>query len=703
MYGTSAGGFCCRLCCVIICLFGWSASSLAEAAGPGDTEDLMDLSLVELLGLEVTSFSRQAQLLSDTPAAMFVISQADITRSGARTIPDLLRMVPGLQVAQVDASTWAVTARGSNGVFANKLLVLQDGRSMYSPLYSGVYWDTNDTDLNSIERIEVIRGPGATMWGSNAVNGVINIITKNAGETQGGQLDAVAGSVRSEGTLRYGGTAGDVNFRVFGKYFKRDGFSDSLIGGDAPDDWDMLRGGARVDWDYSDDSTLTFSGEVYEGKIGESIVTPTIDPPDYVSFVEEKRDVSGAFGLLAWDRQLSATSALKLQTYYEHTDIDNIAPEESRDTFDIDLQHFFTVGSRNAVVWGLGYRNSEDETAGDFTISLDPSSRTQEIYSGFIQDEISLVEEQLSLIVGTKVSKNNFSENNLEWEPNVRLSWKVTGSHLLWSSVARAVRIPSRVEQNGIIHGDVTPPFTPPDPGNPLSGNPYSLPLVFTIRGTPELETEEVTAYELGYRGQLSDNVQTDISLFYNQYENLRTLTPPLSPGVCRDSGDPPGFVPPSCGFTNDTHVELPLFMVNGDDLDSYGAEFNIGWNATEVLYLQGAYTYLHVDDDGLDAVASAGADNPEHQLSARSLWNVTASTKIDLWLRYVDELESQNIPSYVTLDAKLSWMPTDSLELSLVGRNLLEDEHAEFVEEYGATIATEIPREAYVQLDWHF
>ena len=693
MHGTFISINCRRPLWLIIFLLGWSMPGMAEKNDSGESDDLMDLSLVELMGLEVTTFSRQAQLLSDTPAAMFVITQEDIRRSGARTIPDLLRMVPGMEVAQADSSTWAVTARGSNGVFANKLLVLQDGRSLYSPLYSGVYWDTNDTDLNSIERIEVIRGPGATMWGSNAVNGVVNIITKNAEDTQGGQLDAVAGTVRRAGTLRYGGTVGDASVRAFGKYFKRDGFTDSSSGGDSPDDWDILRGGARVDWSYADDSKLTFSGEVYEGKIGETLTTPTITPP-YSSFTEKDRDVSGAFGLLAWDRQISSTSELKLQTYYDHTEINDVAPQETRDTFDIDLQNFFTAGARNSIVWGVGFRTSKDKTEGDFTISLDPASRTQRIYSAFFQDQISLIENRLSLIVGTKVEKNNFSDDNLEWEPNVRLSWNVTESHLLWSSVARAVRIPSRVEQNGIIHGDVVPPNVDPP-------NPYPLPLVATILGNPELETEDVTAYELGYRGQLSDSVETDVSLFYNQYENLRALTL-IPPGVCEESGTPISFIPPNCPFT-DTYVSLPIVMTNGDDQDTYGAEFNIGWHASETLFFQAAYTYLHVDDDGLDAIASAGADNPENQFSARSLWNVTAAINIDLWLRYVSELESQGVPSYVTLDAKLSWMPMDSLELSLVGRNLLEEDHLEFIEEFGASTPTEIPREVYLQLNWHF
>ena len=280
--------------------------SSGAAVAQDETEELMDLSLEELLGLEVTTFSRTPQLLSTTPAAMFVITQNDIKRSGARTVPDVLRMVPGVQVAQVDSSTWAVTARGSNGVFANKLLVLQDGRSIYNPLYSGVYWDMNDTDLNSIDRIEVIRGPGATMWGSNAVNGVINIITKKTDPEMGTSADLVAGTERMEGTLAASGQVGDAGVRLYGKYFDREGFQDS-----GADDWDMLRGGARIDWSYDDSSSLMLIGEYFKGDIGESTNTPTLAPP-YLIPVDEMRDVTGGFALLAWDKKLSDTSGFRL-------------------------------------------------------------------------------------------------------------------------------------------------------------------------------------------------------------------------------------------------------------------------------------------------------------------------------------------------------------------------------------------------------
>jgi iron complex outermembrane receptor protein len=690
MYGIKSRGQTKLLVALMAGLFAWL--SAGNVVAQDETGELMDLSLEELLGLEVTTFSRTPQLLSATPAAMFVITQKDIVRSGARTIPDVLRMVPGVEVAQVDASTWAVTARGSNGVFANKLLVLQDGRSIYSPLYSGVYWDINDTDLQSIDRIEVIRGPGATMWGSNAVNGVINIITSKATGDDRGKADVVIGTERTEGKFSASGDVGAASIRAYGKYFDREGFDNSGFDG-----WDMLRGGVRVDWDYSETSSLTFTSEVFEGDIGERTVRPSLPAP-YSSTADETRGVSGGFALLSWDKQLSDTSGFRFQTYYDQTNTGDVAPAETRDTIDVDWQHHFRWGGRNDIVWGLGYRYSEDETTGDFTITLTPDARRLEIFSAFVQDNLKLSDE-LFLLVGTKVSRNNFSVNNLEWEPNVRLSWQASEQHTLWSSVARAVRIPSRVEQDGTIHGGVVPP------GVPINGAVYSEPFLATVQGNPDQETEEVTAYEAGYRGYFGSSVELDVSVFYNEYENVRSIEV-LGPPVCQpESGIPPAGGPDSCPYFppfNDSYIELTLDMRNLTDFDSYGAEFNMSWQAVGSLYLQGNYSYLHVDDLPVTPF-SAGSDSPAHQVSLRSLWDMSAAIDLDFWLRYVGELEQQDVPAYITLDARASWEMTERLQMALVGRNLLEEGHVEFVEEFGETTGVEIPREVYLELTVDF
>jgi iron complex outermembrane receptor protein len=674
----------------MLCFFCWSLPAIAAQHERMDaTAALIDLSLEELLQVEVTTLSRKPQALADTPAAVFVISKSDITNSGARTIPDLLRMVPGIQVAQVDSSTWAVTARGSNGVFANKLLVLMDGRTLYSPMFSGVYWHSSDTDLLSIERIEVIRGPGATMWGSNAVNGVINIITQNAKDTQGGQVDAVGGTERVEGQVSYGSQLGETYFRTYLKYFDRDGFV-GAPGGGTPDDWDMLRGGVRADWSDNEANEITFTAETYSGTVGESLFSTSLTPP-YNQFTEEDRDVSGTFALASWNHEISETSDFQLKMYYDYTDVSRIAPEETRNTYDVDLQHRFRLASRHDVVWGLGYRRSRDDTMGSFTIRLDPDSRTQRILSGFVQDEIRLSGDDLFLTVGTKVEKNSFSTNDLEWEPNVRLSWLVTETQTLWSSIARAIRTPSRVEQNGIINGVVFPPGIPPD-FSPIPG-------ALTITGNPDLETEEVIAYEIGYRNQISTKLNADISLFYNQYEDVRVTSAPQAPN-CQPGGIAVA-TNPLCVLTAQ-YLSFPVNMINGDDYDSYGAELSAVYQVVDSWRLQAAYSYLHVDDQDA-AVASVGEDNPDHQFSLRSALSINQSTDLDLWLRYVGELDAQNVDSYITLDARLAWRPVEQLEVSFVGRNLFQHDHAEFIEEFGDSIAVEVPREAYLELRWSF
>ncbi len=672
---------------VLVCLglAPCSVTAAEESAAVTDADDLMELSLEDLMKIEVTTFSRKPTLLSKTPAAVFVVSQADIARSGARSIPDVLRMVPGLEVAQVDSSSWAVTSRGSNGVYANKLLVLMDGRTLYTPLYSGVYWDLQDTDLSSIDRIEVIRGPGATMWGSNAVNGVINIITSKASATKGGAVDLVAGTIRDEATASYGGSLGEADYRAFVKYFDRQGYGQNNF-----DQWDMLRTGLRVDWTDGQANELFLSTEAFTGNIGEN-TTITFPTPPYTSFEDTHREVDGGFLLAGWSRTLSATSNFQMQMFYDRTSQDDVQPNETRDTAEIDFQHRFLAAPRHDLIWGASYRWSKDETSETFTFTLDPSSRTQRLLSAFIQDEIRLSGDELFLTVGTKVEQNNFSSNDLEWEPNVRLSWNVTEAQMLWASIARAVRVPSRVEQSATINGAVVPPGVP--------GNPFAVPFVLTVLGDPDLKTEEATAYELGYRYQIFEATRLDLALFYNQYEHTRTIidrAPVCQPGAI------PVVVNPVC-FITAAYVSLPVQIANGDDIDSHGAELSMSHRMGPSWWLQGSYTYLYVDDAPGSTASAVSQDYPKNQLSLRSALNLKENAQFDLWLRYVDNLPAQDIGSYVTLDARASWSPVPPLEVALVGRNLLESRHAEFLQEFNESIPVEIEREAYLELRWKF
>lgn len=659
-----------------------------------ETEELIGLSLEELLQVTVTSVSRKPQSLTKSPAAIFVITQNDIRRSGARTIPDALRMAPGVQVAQVDSSTWAITSRGSNGIFANKLLVLMDGRTVYDPLYSGVYWDSQDTALASVDRIEVIRGPGAALWGANAVNGVINIITKDAKETQGFESSvATSTSSNFEINIQGGGAIGDnANYRMFGKYFTRDGYA-AEQNGKAYDDWDMGRVGGRVDWSVTESDRLTASAEYYEGDVGENVLRNSVTPPYSVS-TNQDIEPSGGFINLNWNHRFSETSSLDIRMFYDHRERRGFAPDEERDTYDLDVQHRFAFWSRHDVVWGFGLRNSADKTRGDETISLNPEERTQRLYSGFIQDEIRLYREEVFLTLGAKVEKNSFSpSDHAQWSPNARLSWLITDTSTLWGSVARAIRTPSRIEQNARILGFVDPPFSP--------DNPQPIPFATTINGNPEMDDEDVIAYEIGYRVQPFESLTLDFALFYNDYKNLRW-------GVANEVICQPASLPiadPGCfAFGPPDYAELPITWINQANQDTKGIELAATYNATEWWRLYGAYSFLKISGDGPGSQPfSKGEDSPEHQFSLRSNMNIGNTLNLDIWARYVDELQIQEVDSYVGLDIRLAWQALPSLELSLTGRNLLESSHLEFQEEFGSNVAVEIDRDFIAELTWQF
>jgi iron complex outermembrane receptor protein len=660
----------------------------------GEAEELIGLSLEELLQVTVTSVSRKPESLSTTSAAIFVITQNDIRRSGARTIPDALRMAPGVQVAQVDASTWAITSRGSNGIFANKLLVLMDGRTVYDPLFSGVYWDAQDTTLASIDRIEVIRGPGASLWGANAVNGVINIITKDAKDVQGFET-SVATSTTSdiEVNLNGGGSIGsNANYRVFGKYFSRDGYAEE-INGESYDDWKMGRIGGRLDWSVTESDKMTASAEYYDGEVGENVLRNSVTPPYSVS-LNQNVEPSGGFINLNWNHTISETSNLEIKVFYDHRERRGFAPDEERDTYDMDMQHHFALWSRHDVVWGFGLRNSTDKTRGDETISLNPENRTLRLYGAFIQDEIRLVGEEVFLTLGTKVEKNSFSpSDNVGWSPNARLSWLMTDTSTLWGSVARAIRTPNRIEQNARILGFVEPPLSP--------GNPAPIPFATTINGNPGMDNEDVIAYEIGYRVQPFDSLTLDIALFYNDYQDLRWAT--ANPVVCQPANLP--ISDPGCfAFGPPAYAELPITWINQADQTTKGVEIAATYSAAEWWRIYGAYSFLKIEGDGPGSQPfSNGEDSPEHQLSIRSNMNIGNTLKLDIWARYIDELKIQGVDSYVGLDTRIAWQALPTLELSLVGRNLLDSSHLEFQEEFGSNLAVEIDREFIAELIWQF
>lgn len=645
-----------------------------------ETPDLTELSLEQLMNTPVTSVARQAQPLAQSPAAIFVITQEDFRRSGATTIPEALRMVPGLQVARLDANKWAISARGFNGRFANKLLVLMDGRTVYTPLFSGVYWDVQDTMIEDIDRIEVIRGPGATLWGANAVNGVINIITKRAKDTQGGLAVAGAGTFEQGFTgLRYGTKLGEnTHIRGYGRFFAR---ADQVTpsGDPATDHWHNARGGFRMDHTASSKDTMTLQGDYYNGVYHDRVVSPTLTTP-FSQTTDEQTQITGGNLIARWTRSLSADSGFTVQGYYDRSERYSPRLGEARDIADLDFQHHFGLGTANRIIWGLGYRFTNDHLTNSSTISFRPTSRVINIVSGFVQDEIAMVPEKLSATIGTKVEHNDFT--GVVVQPNGRLRWTPNERQTLWASVSRAIRIPSRAEDDARINQTTAPP----------SAASFGLPALAAAFGDRGYGNEKLLAYELGYRHQLTDKLSVDIASFYNNYKDLRTL----ERGTAGIETSP-----------TPVHVLVPFTASNKLRAETYGVEVSTEWRPIDWWRLQASYTYLEMrlyTDQSTDPTAGAATgENPTHQASLRSLMNPVKSVDVDLWGRYVDRLSGLAIPSYLTLDARLGWRPTSDLEVSLVGQNLLDTHHPEFSQSIVSTTPTEVQRSVYGKVTMKF
>ena len=655
-------------------------------AEPADRRaDLTELPIETLLQLEVTTVSRKAEKLTESPAAVSVITQDDIHRSGVTSIAEALRLAPGLEVARVDSSQWAISARGFNDVFANKLLVLQDGRSVYTPLFSGVFWDVQGAMLEDIDRIEVIRGPGATLWGANAVNGVINIITRSAKDTQGTLLTAAGGTEeRVFGGVRYGGKIGDnAYFRVYGNYNNRDN-SALANGNDAHDSWQLGRWGFRMDWDVSERNLVTLQGDAYRGSVNQ--IFGTFDPGNTTNFtrsVNDEYDVIGGNILGRWTTTFSPDSDLRIQAYYDRTERDTVIFTEKRDTFDIDFQHRFPLGSRNDFVWGLGYRLTSDDVGNSPTISLNPDSRTLNLFSGFLQDEITLIPEKLRLTLGSKFEHNDFT--GVEIQPGGRLLWTPTEHQSAWASVSRAVRTPSRAEEDVQLNSAIPP-------GGLFPGSPAA---VSTIYGNTDLNSEKLTAYEMGYRIQPHKLLSFDLAAFYNEYEDLRSIELGFSP--TQGPRPPPAAAP-----------FVPMYAANQLFGETYGMELTANWEIARWWRIQPSYTYLqmqlHKRSGSTDTVSEHDeGKSPHNQFTLRSSMDFPHDISLDCTVRYVDSLPALQIDSYVQLDVRLAWRPTRNVELSIVGQNLLDDRHPEFSPSFVATQRVEIQRGMYGKVTWRF
>ena len=626
-----------------------------------------DLSLQQLGDVEITSVAKKKQKTSNVAASIFVLSQEEIKRSGVTAIPDALRLVPGVQVAKLDSNKWAVSIRGFNDILSNKLLILMDGRTVYSPFFGGAYWDTVDTILEDIDRIEVVRGPGGTLWGANAVNGVINIITKNSKDSMGLLISALSGNKeRAQLALRYGGEINaETSYRVYAKGFEKDNAENGV------DDWRMGRVGFRIDSEPNAKDKLTLQSDVYAGIEGERAIS-NLDTAPFGTFATEA-DVFGANMLFRWQREHADNSGFSFQAYYDRTEREHFYVKDRRDTVDVDFQHRFKAFMQQEVIWGLGVRYISDETSAGTLTRLSPASRSDYIYSGFIQDEISLVDEQLILTLGSKLEHN--SVTGFEYQPSARLLWKPFAEHSLWASVSRAIRIPSRIEQDATVQRTFLPG-----------------PLAVNILGSRDMDAENLLAYETGYRffnGQYS----FDMSFFYNNYQNLRSL----------ERG----------AIIQGTPDVLPLILDNELEGESYGLELAATWQVFETWRLQGGYSFiqiqLHPRSASNDNTEEADeGDTPHHQFTLRSFWQVSDNWQIDSSLRYVDlvraapETLKEAVDSYFTIDTRIAWKVDKTVELSIIGRNLLGS-HREFRGSTIETQATDVEPSVFFKADLQF
>lgn len=656
-----------------------AAVTPADAAGEpalaaGNAGDLANLSLEDLMNLDITVVSKQKQKVSQAAAAVSVITPDDIRRSGMTSIPELLRLAPGLDVARVDANKWAISSRGFNDLFANKLLVLMDGRTVYTPSFSGVYWDTVDYVLPDLERIEVVRGPGATLWGANAVNGVINIMTKSARDTQGWLVDARGSNEEQVGAVRYGGKIDDQTYyRVYGKYRDVDdqAFAD---GSTAHDGWEALRGGFRIDRYASDADTLTFQGDVYAQRLGETGVIPSLTPPTFVRRVDDVSNNGGGNVLARWTHVVSPTSDFALQIYYDNLRRSSTLGSYTIDTFDLDFQHRFRPLDGHELIWGAGFRFNADRYHLKNVVSINPDSRDAYLVSAFVQDDVTLVKDRLHLIVGSKFEQNSYT--GFEFQPSARVLWTPNDRNTFWGSVSRAVRTPSRADEDAqLVLSRVV---------DPQSGLPVDVDFV----GNNQVYSEQLIAYELGYRAQVSKAFSVDVAAFYNRYDNLLSLQPGAPALV---------FTPPT------PHVRIDVSRMNKRKAETYGAEVAANWNVTDNWRLTGSYTFLTAlihstsSDRSLDPETGAEDNVPRNQLQLRSYLDVTKDLELNAAAYYVENLAGPGVPSYVRVDLGMTWRPKKDVELTVGVQNLLDDRHPEFGGQFGVA-STEVQRTVYAQ-----
>jgi iron complex outermembrane receptor protein len=603
-----------------------------------------------------------------TPAAVYVITQDDIRRSGATSIPEALRLAPGVEVARIDSVKWAIGIRGFQSRLSRDVLVLIDGRSVYSPLFHGVYWEVQDTLLEDIERIEVIRGPGGTIWGANAVDGVINIITKSSKNTHGALVSAGGGSV-DQGFLdfRYGGgNDKDFDYRFYAKGFDRSPeyhYDDRNF-----DDFRRAQGGFRTDWNVTKRDSLTIQGDLYDGVDGESAKITVVSPPSaYV--LDQNGALSGGNLLAHWKRDLGGGSDLQIETYYDRVNRRQPNQAEYRNTFDVDVIHHWAFSDRQNIIWGFGARLSLGELPEVVpTYVFNPNSRVDQLYSLFAQDEIQLVPGRLALTAGSKILHSSYT--GFDAEPSVRLLWTPSTHQSFWTAVTRAVRTPSDIE-------DTLTTTTP------VSTNP---PTFSQTTGDRIFTSETMLGYEAGFRQLVNPRLSFDLATFYNQYDHLLSLEP----------GTP---------FMEDGAIIDPFVNRNGIRGTTKGFELLANWKPSTSWRIEGSYAWLDMDlmnkPGSLDAttVSSTEGASPRHDISLKSFIDLSSKFEFNQIVRYVSALPAEQVTAYVTADARVAWHPDRRFEFAVTGQNLLQPHHAEYGGDPGPLVG--IKRSVYAAITW--
>ena len=661
---------------VLFFLFLASQAAHGQATQP----DLTKVNLEDLMNIEVTSVAKKEQRLSRTAAAVFVITQNDIRHSSATNIPDLLRMVPGVDVAQINASKWAISIRGFNGQYSNKLLVLIDGRTVYSPLLSGVFWDAQDVPLENIDRIEVIRGPGATVWGANAVDGVISVITKKASDTQGGLLtQGVGTSDQAGGIARYGGKFGsNAAYRVFADGFAYNHFPD-VAGRNGNDGWNIVQGGFRVDANASAQDSITVEGDAHSGNAGEMVSSVvSIFPP--VNGALPFNDRFSGWNLLSrWNHVVSPHSETSLQVYFDRSTRGDGTYGIGVNTFDVDFQQHVGWGERHDFVWGGAYRVSSDQTVTTPRISFNPASRTTQLFSCFVQDEIAVLPDRVYLSLGFKLEHNDYTGFGLQ--PSARISWTLSNRNMFWAAVSQAERTPARSDTNIRVNYAVLP-------------GPNGLPLLISIFGNPGFKNEVVRTVEAGYRTQLTNRFSLDATVFFNNYSDLVSL----EPGTPFLETRPPPL-----------HVGIPRFFANLEHGETHGLEVSANWRVVNRWSLSPGYSFLtiHLHRDALSQDLTTAAEteggSPHHQAQLRSHVDLPGKWSWNMSAYFVGRLWAQGVPSYTRLDTNLTWQPAERFSITVAGENLLKDHHLEYMGPYSSILPSMIKRSAYAKIAWRF